>query len=105
MHPLILRPRALFYRTDCTRRFKFLTHALVLQTIYVLNKEILQFLSLKSAVYDEDVGQPDILVTLPTTLMGGFSFGVIDGMVTPMQPWYLSLMEAAPEAGGCWAPG
>ena len=28
MHPLILRPRALFYRTDCTRRSKFLTHAL-----------------------------------------------------------------------------
>ena len=53
----------------------------------------------------EDVGQPDILVTLPTTLMGGFSFGVIDGMVTSMQPWYLSLMEAAPEAAGCWAPG
>ena len=25
--------------------------------------------------------QPYILVTLPTTLMGGFSFGVIDGMV------------------------
>ena len=29
MHPLILRPRALFYRTDCTRRSKFLTHALI----------------------------------------------------------------------------
>ena len=29
MHPLILRSRALFYRTDCTRRFKFLTHALL----------------------------------------------------------------------------
>ena len=28
VHPLILRPRALFYRTDCTRRFKLLTHAL-----------------------------------------------------------------------------
>ena len=28
MHPLILRPRALFYKTDCTRRSKFLTHAL-----------------------------------------------------------------------------
>ena len=27
VHPLVLRPRALFY-TDCTRRFKFLTHAL-----------------------------------------------------------------------------
>ena len=29
LHPLILRPRALFYRTDCTRRSKFLTHALL----------------------------------------------------------------------------
>ena len=28
MHPLILRPRALFYRTDCSRRSKFLTLAL-----------------------------------------------------------------------------
>ena len=28
LHPLILGPRALFYRTDCTRRSKFLTHAL-----------------------------------------------------------------------------
>ena len=28
MHPLILSPRALFYRTDCTRRSKFLTHTL-----------------------------------------------------------------------------
>ena len=28
LHPLILRLRALFYRTDCTRRCKFLTHAL-----------------------------------------------------------------------------
>ena len=28
LHPLILSPRALFYRTDCTRRSKFLTHAL-----------------------------------------------------------------------------
>ena len=28
VHPLVLRPRALFYRTDCTRRSKFLTHAL-----------------------------------------------------------------------------
>jgi hypothetical protein len=28
VHPLILRPRALFYRTDCTRRSKFLTHTL-----------------------------------------------------------------------------
>ena len=26
--PLILRPRAIFYRTDCPRRSKFLTHAL-----------------------------------------------------------------------------
>ena len=26
----ILRPRALFYRTDCTRRSKFLTHALII---------------------------------------------------------------------------
>ena len=25
---MILRPRALFYRTDCTRRSKFLTHTL-----------------------------------------------------------------------------
>ena len=30
VHPLILRPRALFYRTDCTRRSKFLTHALLI---------------------------------------------------------------------------
>ena len=28
LHPLILSPRALFYSTDCTRRSKFLTHAL-----------------------------------------------------------------------------
>ena len=28
LHPLILRPKALFYRTDCTGRSKFLTHAL-----------------------------------------------------------------------------
>ena len=28
LHPLILRPRALFYSTDCTRRSKFLTHSL-----------------------------------------------------------------------------
>ena len=28
MHPKILRPRALFYRTDCTPSFKFITHAL-----------------------------------------------------------------------------
>ena len=28
LHPRILRPRALFYRIDCTRRSKFLTHAL-----------------------------------------------------------------------------
>ena len=27
-HLRILKPRALFYRTDCTRRSKFLTHAL-----------------------------------------------------------------------------
>ena len=27
-HLQILRPRALFYKTDCTRRSKFLTHAL-----------------------------------------------------------------------------
>ena len=27
LHPLILRPRALFYRTDCTRRTKFLCNA------------------------------------------------------------------------------
>ena len=27
-HPQLLKPRALFYRTDCTRRSKFLTHAL-----------------------------------------------------------------------------
>ena len=32
LHPLILRPRALFYRTDCTRRSKFLTHALKCET-------------------------------------------------------------------------
>ena len=31
LHPLILRPRALFYRTDGTRRTKFLTHALIRQ--------------------------------------------------------------------------
>ena len=29
LHPLILRPRALFYRTDYTRRSKFLTHVLI----------------------------------------------------------------------------
>ena len=29
MHPLILRARALFNRTDCTRRSKFLTHSLI----------------------------------------------------------------------------
>ena len=36
MHPLILSPRALHYRTDCTRRSKFLTHALIrcLQPIF-----------------------------------------------------------------------
>ena len=28
VHPLILRPRALFYRTDCICRSEFLTHAL-----------------------------------------------------------------------------
>ena len=28
LHPLILRPIALFYRTDCTSRSKFLTNAL-----------------------------------------------------------------------------
>ena len=28
LHPLIFRPRTLFYRTHCTRRYKFLTHAL-----------------------------------------------------------------------------
>ena len=28
VHPLILRPTTLFYRTDCTRRSKFLTHTL-----------------------------------------------------------------------------
>ena len=28
MHPLILRPRALFYRAGCTRRSEFLRHAL-----------------------------------------------------------------------------
>ena len=33
MHPLILRPRALFYRTDCTRRSKFLTHALMIPQV------------------------------------------------------------------------
>ena len=27
-HPWILRPRALFYRTDCTSRSKFIMHAL-----------------------------------------------------------------------------
>ena len=37
MHTLILRPRALFYRTDCTRRSKFLTHALACQTILTYN--------------------------------------------------------------------
>ena len=29
-HPQILRPRALFYRTDCTCRSKFLTHTMYL---------------------------------------------------------------------------
>ena len=29
VHPLILRPRAVFHRTDCTRRSKILTHALI----------------------------------------------------------------------------
>ena len=28
LHPQILKSRALFYRTDYTRRYKFLTHAL-----------------------------------------------------------------------------
>ena len=28
LHPLILRSRVLFYRTDCTSRSKFLSHAL-----------------------------------------------------------------------------
>ena len=28
LHPMILRPRALFYRTDCTHISKFLTHTL-----------------------------------------------------------------------------
>ena len=28
LHMRILKPRTLFYRTDCTRRSKFLTHAL-----------------------------------------------------------------------------
>ncbi len=31
-NPRILRPRALFYRTDCTRRSKFLMHALEVET-------------------------------------------------------------------------
>ena len=35
-HLQILRPRALFYRTDCTRRSKFLTHDLVAMTGGVL---------------------------------------------------------------------
>ena len=41
VNPLILRPRALFYRTDCTRRCKFLTHTLNLmldiQTFMIRN--------------------------------------------------------------------
>ena len=32
----------------------YIVEQLVLQTIYVLNKEILQFLGLKSAVYDQE---------------------------------------------------
>ena len=32
----------------------YIVERLVLQTIYVLNKEILQFLGLKSAVYDQE---------------------------------------------------
>ena len=32
----------------------YIVERLVLQTIYVLNKEILQFLSLKSAVYNQE---------------------------------------------------
>ena len=40
LHPLILRPRALFDRTDCTRRSKFLTHTLQSFWIILLSPNI-----------------------------------------------------------------
>ena len=40
LHPLIMRPRALFDRTDCTRRSKFLTHTLQSFWIILLSPNI-----------------------------------------------------------------
>ena len=55
MHPLIFRPRTLFYRTDCTRRSKFLTHALS-------DEEILRFILLEEKSYN---GAPRVSIVFP----------------------------------------
>jgi hypothetical protein len=72
LHPLILRPKALFYRRDRTRRSKFLTHALPYKTLKrSLNLGLIKkccsryiFLSLSSSRDSSQITIPSIYFSL-----------------------------------------